>query len=499
MGESKRRKHEIVRRNRSVWRNVIFFAKPAEANKGLGHTHRMMVKGGKRVDEQGVKKMAESLQRLKVGGTRRHLVREEGSAFFWLGDTAWELFHRLTVEEAEHYLRTRAEQRFTVVQAVALAEFSGVTTGNAYGRLPFHLGDRGLPDPTRPDTDGSYSYWDHVDTVVRKAGEYGLYVAFLPTWGDKFNKGWGVGPEIFTPENAYTYGKWLGERYRDVPHLIWVLGGDRAMHTRRHMEIVRRMAEGLKDGDGGGHLMTYHPQGQDSSSRQLHDEPWLDFNMIQSGHSDAHVSNDLRVLEDYGREPVKPVLDAEPCYEDHPIGFKPENGYYDAADVRKAAYYAILSGALGHTYGHHSVWSMADAPYASTELKEPGNYIVMNWRDALRRPGAEQMRHLRAFAEKYGPHFAPDACLLAGNFPGSNRQVAARSNRAAAVYTPTGPYVDLVADTKGFDAEAASWYDPRTGEERPATSVVIGDIRRYPTPSAGRGEDWVLIVPTASA
>lgn len=125
--------------------------------------------------------------------------------------------------------------------------------------------------------------------------------------------------------------------------------------------------------------MTYHPAGADSSARQLHEEPWLDFNMIQSGHSGTKLTNYKMVLNDYARFPVKPVLDAEPCYEDIPIGFNPENGYFDAVDARKAAYYALLSGAFGHTYGHNSVWAMSDGFYASMKLDEPGVFFIMSW------------------------------------------------------------------------------------------------------------------------
>src|SRR5829696_3180637 len=39
--------------------------------------------------------------RLKVSENRRFLVKEDGSPFFYLGDTAWELFHRLDREGAE--------------------------------------------------------------------------------------------------------------------------------------------------------------------------------------------------------------------------------------------------------------------------------------------------------------------------------------------------------------------------------------------------------------
>ena len=73
---------------------------------------------------------------LKVSENKRFLVTADGQPFFWLGDTAWELFHRPTREDALRYLRKRAEQRFTVVQAVALAEFDGLNEPNAYGHRP---------------------------------------------------------------------------------------------------------------------------------------------------------------------------------------------------------------------------------------------------------------------------------------------------------------------------------------------------------------------------
>ena len=83
--------------------------------------------------------------RLKVSDNHRFLVTENGAPFFWLGDTAWELFHRLNREEAARYLENRAKLGFNVVQAVALAELDGHTEPNAYGFLP--LADF---DPTRP-------------------------------------------------------------------------------------------------------------------------------------------------------------------------------------------------------------------------------------------------------------------------------------------------------------------------------------------------------------
>jgi len=147
---------------------------------------------------------------LEVSGNGRWLQYTDGKPFFYLGDTAWELFHRLNREEADRYLANRAVKGFTVIQAVALAEQDGLNIPNAYGHTP--LIDL---DPTKPDAkEGpNNDYWDHVDYIVDKAEEHGMFVGLLPSWGDKWQsiRG-GIGPKIFDAENARIYGEWLGNR-----------------------------------------------------------------------------------------------------------------------------------------------------------------------------------------------------------------------------------------------------------------------------------------------
>jgi len=124
-----------------------------------------------------------------------------------------------------------------------------------------------------------------------------------------------------------------------------------------HREIIRRMAAGLREGDGGRHLRTYHPSGGSGSAQYFHDEAWLDFNMRLNGHVTEFTGRYDQTKVDYDRAPVKPVLDGEPIYEDHPISFNPkELGHSTSADVRRPLYWNLFSGAFGHTYGHHSVW-----------------------------------------------------------------------------------------------------------------------------------------------
>ena len=189
---------------------------------------------------------------LKISPDKRHLVKKDGTPFFWLGDTAWELFHRLTREEATEYLHNRAEKGFTVIQAVALAELDGLDTPNVYGDKPLINND-----PLQPNE----AYFRHVDFIIDEANKQGLIMALLPSWGDKwFKDKWGAGPEIFTPANARAYGAWIAKRYLDKD-IIYVLGGDRAPRDEKDKAIIRAMAEGIRSVDGGRHLLTFHPNG----------------------------------------------------------------------------------------------------------------------------------------------------------------------------------------------------------------------------------------------
>ncbi|QHW34988.1 DUF4038 domain-containing protein [Paenibacillus rhizovicinus] len=432
------------------------------------------------------------LQKLRVSADRRHIVHEDGTPFFWLGDTAWELFLRLNREEADRYMRNRAERGFTVIQAIALGETDMTRAANAYGRSPLLRNGNGDCDPTLPDLapEGEYGYWDHVDYIIDRAAHYGLYIGMLPTWGDRIHVAWGGGPEIFNSDNAAVYGSWLGSRYRSRNNLIWILGGDRPLTNRRHLGVIHAMAEALREADGGAHLMTLHPYGGQTSSVSVHEEAWLDFNMIQSGH-ERNVANEAMVAKDYALVPPKPVLDGEPCYEDHPVGFNTENGFFDAKDVRQAAYMALFAGAFGHTYGHHCVWPM---------ITEPNDYFIMTWQDAIMRPGGAQMKYVhQLMASRPMQGRVPDQSLLVRNYKGSGRLQACRGKDYAFIYSPNGLPISIRLGILSGSALNVQWYDPRTGQSHAAGTADNQGERRFKPPSCGRQDDWVLVLDDASA
>ena len=418
---------------------------------------------------------------LKVSANQRFLIYADGTPFFYLGDTAWELFHRLTRAESERYLENRRQKRFTVIQAVALVELEGQDVPNADGERP--LIDNDLAKPNE-------AYFRHVDDVVDMARAKGLFIGMLPTWGDEVVKLWGHGPVIFDEQNARSYGLFLGRRYRDCPNIIWILGGDRS--PEGVVPVWRAMAAGLREGDHGRHLMTYHPSGDASSSQWLHNEPWLDFNMLQSSHAQRDKANYLMIAHDYDLTPVKPVLDGEPRYENHPVDWKPEqNGWFDQYDVRQAAYWAVFAGAFGHTYGCHDIWQML-APG-----RKPEGFARGIWYESLDLPAAGQMQHLRRLIESRSfLSRVPDQSLIDGEAgSGAEHIQATRGDGYAFIYSPLGKPVKAAMGRLPGPRLEASWFDPRTGAWQKIGEVENTGVRTFTPPGTpGRGNDWVLVL-----
>lgn len=447
---------------------------------------------------------------LRVDRSGHYLETSTGQPFFWMGDTAWYLLHATTREECTYYLRTRARQGFNVIQTVVLSEGDGLRKPSALGLLPFvDL------DPMRPVE----AYFDRVVEVVDEAASLGLYVALVPTWGDKLTAPWGDGPRVFRNDNlpvAEAYGRYLGGKLKGRTNLVWLLGGDRpprlqGMDNEYLQDLGRKagfapdqdwtpiwkaLAKGLTEGLGAQPLTVFHPQGgKESSSVYLHQESWLSVNGMQSGHGGGH---DIPVWEwiarDWAMSPPKPTLDLEPNYEDHPYNpwpvWDPSNGYFRDHDVRKQVYRSVFAGACGVTYGHHAVWGFVGA-------RNPViNHADRDWVDALFRPAARQMVFLRQLMERRPATRIPDPGLILGDAGKAGQHVVAIRDRAgtyALVYIPNADQEVSVQLGKLRSAQVkAAWYDPRTGFVRSLGLLEGGRPHTFQTPP--QGPDWVLML-----
>jgi len=456
--------------------------------------------------------------KLRVSENHRYLEFDDGAPFFYLADTAWELFHRLNREDASRYLANRSQKSFTVIQAVILSELGGLTVPNAYGDLPLIDGDIAKPNE---------AYFRHVDFIVNKAEELGLFMGVLPTWG----KYWKSSESIFRNlESARQYGRFLGGRYRDKP-IIWILGGDRAVDNQQERATLDALAEGLREGDQGNHLITFHPVGPGDSSEMLNDAKWLDFNMYQSSHAARDHDNGLYAERDLRLKPERPTLDGENRYEEIPVGFylAGMSGLqrFDDFDVRQSAYWSVLAGACGHTYGDNNIWQMYQ-PAPSSDQKDQqkkgaaqpgeiaglfanpwmggkGSMIGANvpWYDALDRPGAYQMRYLRRLFESvpFGKLVPDQSIVLNGPTTGGAKIRSARSSDGsfAIVYSPFGESFTLNKDVVKATKFKEFWYDPRYGVSYEIDEPERWGIQTYTPPTTGRGQDWVLLIEDAAA
>jgi Protein of unknown function (DUF4038)/Putative collagen-binding domain of a collagenase len=431
--------------------------------------------------------------RLKVASNGQSLAFEDGHPFFWLGDTGWELFHRLTVDEISRYLDNRAAKGFNVIQAVALAEFDGLTKPNHYGQTPLVNNDPAHPNET---------YFGLLDTVIRMAEQKNMFIGLLPTWGDKVTLAWGTGPVIFDSLNAYRYGRWIGNRYRNRPNIIWILGGDRPAKNDKNdwTAVWRAMAQGIKDGTDNRCFITYHPSGGNYSTSQfIQTESWLDMNMFQSGHGGGHdVACWELVKRDLSYRPVKPTLDAEPNYEDHPVNPWPkwntDSGYYRAYDVRKQLYRSVFAGACGVTYGHHAVWQFMSA------YEEAVNYPDRGWINAMDRPGAFQAGYLKKLMESrpFVNRIADPSLIL--DSPGVKGEhiesFRARDNSYAMIYLPVGRTIHLNPAFLNKRKINGWWYDPGTGKSSALENIDL-NTSVLTSPTIGLQHDWVLVLDDA--
>ena len=453
---------------------------------------------------------------LSVSPNGHFLVTRDGKPFFWLGDTAWELIHGTTLEEASYYLHTRQHQGFTVIQTVVLAEADGLHRPTPEGLTPF-LGD----DPTKPNPD----YFDKVEAIVAEADKLGLYVALVPSWGDKMTAPWGDGPRIFTTGNlpaARSYGHYLAARLRSHHNVIWLLGGDRPAHVAgMHNSYLEAMAakagfapdvdwtpiwaaiaEGIHAGSDNKPLIVFHPQGgPDSTSVQLPNAPWLDVNGMQSGHGGGHdVPVWSWVERDFAVMPAKPTIDLEVNYEDHPYDpwprWDPSTGYFNDYDVRKQTYRSVFAGGAGVTYGHHSVWGFVGS------RNDVINHATMDWMSALQRPGGRQMQYLKdLILSRPSLNRTEDLTLISSGQgqEGRDHLEAMRDEAAsyAFIYFPENDHTTRI-DLSRLKAKTikAWWYDPRTGIGSLIGTYEGGTLQDFRSPP--NGPDWVLVVEDAS-
>ncbi len=433
--------------------------------------------------------------KLQVSQNGHYLCHADGSPFFWMGDTGWLLPERLTREDAEYYLDGCRRAGFNVVQVQTV---NGIPAHNIYGESSMPNGF----DFSKVDEDGPDGYWNHMDYIIDEARERGIYIGMVCVWGGLVKSG------LMDEQQAAAYGKFLADRYRETPNIVWIIGGDIRGDVKP--EVWNALARTIKQNDPN-HLMTFHPFGRTSSIDWFHDADWLDFNMFQSGHrrydqtrGDGDETARAAVAEDnwryveagWNRLPTKPILDGEPSYEEIPQGLHdPEEPWWKASDARRYAYWSVFAGAFGHTYGHNSIMQMHPGG------DKPGAYGARkSWREGMRDPGFNQMQYLRNLIEAF-PFFerVPDQRIVAGvNGYRYDRVAATRGMDYLLVYTYTNRPMRIDFGLISGDMKRAWWYDVTNGALEYVGEFTNGVHEFHYDGPEGPANDRVLIAIDAS-
>ena len=443
---------------------------------------------------------------------QHHLATPDGQPYFWLGDTAWELFHRLDRNEATHYLQSRAAQGFNIIQAVALYEIDPFEAPNAYGDFPLNDADISSPAVT-PGNDWrnpvEYDYYDHMEFIICEAIKNQLILGLLPCWGEYVTPRF-RDTTIVTKKQGYDFGWFIGSRFKSYnDHIVWILGGDRLPDERKEgVDIWRAIAEGITDAvneekgfnqvaNYSKTFMTYHCY--TSSSIWFHDDDWIDMHTWGSYHEKRDLDRSYKIaLKDWQLNDPKPTLNSEPAYEMLPINYDWERvakGRFDDFDVRQQAYWSVFSGACGHTYGCNPVWQMYKKENPHLPLTASNS---LEWHEALYAGGAQQMKYLKELMLSAPDFFnrKPITDLVENNAGDSTGYVVSCGTPEYCwIYIPTGKLVKIKPEKIPFENIVAYWYSPFDGSktkigEYEKTEDLIFD----PPGPTNRGNDWVLIL-----
>jgi hypothetical protein len=415
------------------------------------------------LEDTAVTRTGDVVHPVKVSENGHYFVDQRGHPVFWLGTTQWYLFLGYNLEDAATILEKSRANGFAFIQAAIMGG-----RPNVYGEWPFTE-----LNPLTPNE----AYFKHVDAVIQIARDNNVTIS-MTLFHQHFS-------EYITVQNARWWGKWIAERYQDIPNIVWSMT---PKATPEFLSILRELAAGLREGDRGRHLITFKPDPAPYSSSFIHGEEWLDFNSIQTWKGVDLIYP--MVTKDYEFKSTKPVLMAEGAYEQGTeYGFE-----ISPLWIRRQAYYSFMAGGH-HAYGHNVNWR-----------------VLPSWKAALDAPGATQLGILKKtfLDRKEWWNLVPDQTIFAsgGSNSGSILNLAARHKDGAWImayiggtssyqrimgYLGRNVSVSIHMDkvTAGTRVDAA-WMDPRTGQSVSAGRYPNTGVQTFSKPDGW--EDALLIL-----
>jgi hypothetical protein len=411
---------------------------------------------------------------LKAISGSPYLVDSRSQPFFWSGDAAWSLIAGLRSEDAALYLENRKEKGFTVIM-VSLIEhkFCINPPANYYGELPFR--GKAFISPNE-------KYFAHADSVIEAAFMQNIVVLLAPLYlgYDCKDEGWCAEVKNAAEIDLYSWGKYVGDRYRKFNNIIWLIGGDTDPSPVK--DKVLAMVKGIREMDKI-HLFTAHNQPESMAVTPWPAEDWLSVNNVYSYDSALYI----RYRNAYAHKPVLPYFQIESAYENEHNSTPQE--------LRSQAYWAILSGAMGHIFGNCPVWHFGAAPvWCNTN----------DWKKEMNNYGSVSMDFLqRLFRSRSWQTLIPDfenRIITSGYGKWGTKDHVSGALTSDAntfiAYLPSKRNITVDMSKIHGSSTRCWWYNPSDGR--------ASEIGTYSTSvpavfTPGSDADWVLVIDNASA
>jgi len=414
---------------------------------------------------------------VKLSADGSYLVDQNNRPFFINGDSAWSLIAQLSGADADQYLSDRAAKGFNVVLASLIEhEFASNAPSNFTGDAPFTTpGDFSTPNE---------AYFAHADWVISTAAQRGITILLDPLY-----LGYGCGGEGWCSEvkaasvtTMRNWGRYVGNRYKTFPNIIWLIGGDTDPVANGVDTKVREFVAGIQDMDTT-HLFSAHNAPEQSAMDVWLNEPWLNLNNVYTYQNTWPVA-----LTQYNRANAKPFFLVETAYEN-------SNGSTPLS-LRRQAYWTVLSGGVaGHLFGNCPIWDFsapAGAGFCPT---------VANWQPQLASAGSTTLPLVgRLFTSRAFFKLVPDQThqvLTNGYQSGDTYAAAARANDGSTLiaYIPTQRTVTVDLSKIAGSSATAWWFDPQTANTTLIGTFNTSGMKDF-TPTTS--DDWVLVIDNAS-
>lgn len=316
---------------------------------------------------------------LRLAESRHHFEHADGTPWFWLADTVWNGALRSDLPSWERFLDKRVEQNFNAIQFVTTQWRAA--RADALGQTAFE-GE----NPIRINPE----FYQRMDAYFDAVNERGLLAVPVLLWA---LPGQGNPGHELSVDDRIALARYQIARY-GAHQVAWFLGGD-GNYMGDNAQDWKRIGRAVL-GDNHHRMATLHPWGMNWIGEEYRNEPWFTFIGYQSGHGDhgptLRWAHSGPASQNWNNEPHLPVLDLEPCYEDH-IAYQSRERHTDFT-VRRVSYWSLLvSPTTGVTYGGHGVWGWHHE--YGLPVDHGGTGEGQPWYIAMSLPGAYQMGFLR--------------------------------------------------------------------------------------------------------